>query len=113
MVKVGGHYISITPANNFMGHGFYQFSPEFFYRSFSPSNGFEIERLLFFESRGADAKWQETPDPAIVGKRVVFVNSVPVCLLVRARKVAEAKVFATMPQQSDYVATWGKRAAKV
>ena len=28
MVKVGGHFIQVTVANNFIGHGFYQFSPE-------------------------------------------------------------------------------------
>lgn len=28
MERPGGHFIGITPANNFLGHGFYQFSPE-------------------------------------------------------------------------------------
>ena len=40
MVDVGGHFFVHTMANNFMGHGFYQFSPELFYRVFSPENGF-------------------------------------------------------------------------
>ena len=40
MLKVGGHFFAHTMANNFMGHGFYQFSPELFYRVFSPENGF-------------------------------------------------------------------------
>ena len=31
MVKVGGHFITIVPANAQCGHGFYQFSPELFY----------------------------------------------------------------------------------
>lgn len=31
MLQVGGHYLAITPANNFMGHGFYQFSPELYF----------------------------------------------------------------------------------
>jgi hypothetical protein len=30
-LSVGGHYIGITPANNNMGHGFYQFSPELYF----------------------------------------------------------------------------------
>ena len=40
MLDVGGHFFVHTMANNFMGHGFYQFSPELFYRVFSPENGF-------------------------------------------------------------------------
>ena len=35
MVRVGGHLILGTPANNFFGHGFYQFSPELWFRLFS------------------------------------------------------------------------------
>jgi hypothetical protein len=30
MVQEGGYYLGITPVNNFMGHGIYQFSPELF-----------------------------------------------------------------------------------
>jgi SAM-dependent methyltransferase len=30
-LKTGGHFIGITPANNLMGHGFYQFSPELYF----------------------------------------------------------------------------------
>ena len=33
MLSVGGHFIGITPANNFCGHGFYQFSPELYLQS--------------------------------------------------------------------------------
>jgi len=32
LLRVGGHFFAHTMANNFMGHGFYQFSPELFYR---------------------------------------------------------------------------------
>ena len=40
MLQEGGHFIGITPANNLMGHGFYQFSPELYFRIFSKENGF-------------------------------------------------------------------------
>src|ERR1700722_12035313 len=30
-LSIGGHFIAVTPANNLMGHGFYQFSPELFF----------------------------------------------------------------------------------
>jgi SAM-dependent methyltransferase len=48
-VAPGGHFIGITPSNNLMGHGFYQFSPELFFRVFTPANGFRIEKVLIYE----------------------------------------------------------------
>src|SRR6185503_5446286 len=42
MVKAGGHLFIHTGANGYCGHGFYQFSPELFYRALSPENGFEV-----------------------------------------------------------------------
>ena len=36
LVKIGGHIFINVPANNLFGHGFYQFSSEFFYRVFAP-----------------------------------------------------------------------------
>jgi len=51
MLDVGGHFFVHTMANNFMGHGFYQFSPELFYRVLSPENGFRMRRVVVFEQR--------------------------------------------------------------
>ena len=35
MTKTGGHVVIITNINNLVGHGFYHFSPDFFFRAFS------------------------------------------------------------------------------
>lgn len=105
MVEVGGHFLAITPANNFLGHGFYQFSPELFFRMFSDANGFRLTRLIAFEDR-PDADWFEVADPAAVGERVTLVNRTPTYLCVIARKHASVPVFARAPQQSDYVSLW-------
>jgi len=35
LVKVGGTVMIATTANNHLGHGFYQFSPEWGFRTFS------------------------------------------------------------------------------
>ncbi len=40
-LRIGGHFIGISPADNQFGHGFYQFSPELFFRIFTAENGFE------------------------------------------------------------------------
>lgn len=107
MVEVGGYYLAMTPANNFMGHGFYQFSPELYFRVFSPGNGFITEQILIHEDF-PDAPWVKVPDPDVLGKRVQMVNSKPAYLLVQARKISDVNIFETVPQQSDYTAAWGQ-----
>ena len=100
MIKPGGHFISITITNNFAGHGFYQFSPELFFRIFSPENGFETKKMLLAVSEGG--YWYEIPDPKEIKKRVLFENSKQSFLLILAKKTAERKIFGSIPQQSDY-----------
>jgi hypothetical protein len=107
MVKVGGHYLAITPANNFFGHGFYQFSPELYFTVFSAENGFEITKIIAFEEC-ATPVWYVVKSPRSVAERVTLSNSLPVYLLVVAKKVACVPIFARAPQQSDYVALWGE-----
>ena len=51
MLSLGGHFLGITPANNFCGHGFYQFSPELYFRIFSEENGFAPPRVLTKEKQ--------------------------------------------------------------
>ena len=105
-LKTGGHYIGISPANNQMGHGFYQFSPELYYRIFCDSNGFKIKKMFINISTGTDIHWYEVADPAIVNNRVMLVNNLPVSLLIIAEKIAEKNIFETIPQQVDYTNTW-------
>lgn len=119
MVKTGGHVILFTPANNCCGHGFYQFSPELFYRIFSKENGFEVSRMVALEDglgrssllgvkydfyvRG---RWFDVRDPALVGDRVALLSHNEVALFVLANKVARTPIFEKTPQQSDYVPQW-------
>ena len=105
MVEVGGYYLGITPTNNFMGHGFYQFSPELYFRIFSQDNGFSMERVLIFEDT-PNAQWVQLTDPDVLGKRVEMVNSKPAYLLIQAKRTKETEIFRKTPQQSDYSAHW-------
>lgn len=100
MVKVGGHLIIQTPTNNWSGHGFYQFSPELYFRVLSEQNGFRLKRMVVFEW-GVN-KWYEVADPAIVRSRVYVVNSCRASLLILAERLAVAAINHTPPQQSDY-----------
>jgi len=112
MVAVGGHFLSLSPANNQFGHGFYQFSPELFYRIFSPENGFILESILLYEE-SPDTDWFEVADPEAVGERVTLTNSRPAMLALIARKTRAAEIFARPPQQSDYAAAWATGKWKV
>ncbi len=108
MVKPGGRLILVTPANNFCGHGFYQFSPELFFRTLAPENGFEVERIVACEAFPL-GRWYRIEDPARVGRRVELVTAHRVLLFVQARRTTADAVFAAWPQQSDYQALWADR----
>ncbi len=105
MVAVGGHFLAVTPANNQMGHGFYQFSPELYFRVFTPDNGFSLQRVIAFEAKPG-APWYEVMDPARARGRVKLTNRRPTFLLIQALKTTQVNVLASMPQQSDYSAKW-------
>jgi SAM-dependent methyltransferase len=112
LVKVGGSLFICTNANNLCGHGFYQFSPEFFYRVFTEANGFEVESLclietpLIFVEKSARQRVFSVVDPASVGKRAVIVTDRPVSIYVHARRTADRPLFAQAPCQSDYSTRW-------
>lgn len=105
-VSIGGHFITVTPANNLTGHGFYQFSPELFFRAFTRINGFEIVKILLYEHPWKSAGWYEVADPERARRRVVLKNRHPVYLIAWAKRIASVPIFAQPLQQSDYAAAW-------
>lgn len=107
LLEVGGRLLCCTVANNFCGHGFYQFSPELFFRVLSPTNGFEMERFIACDAH-YESEWYAVADPAEVRTRVAIGGPYPAMLMVQARKTAD-RPFQT-PQQSDYVAAWSSGA---
>ena len=108
MLRTGGHYIAITPVNNLMGHGFYQFSPELYYAVFAADNGFAIKKIVIVtqDMSGKFSDWYEVLDPHRVKSRVTLSNSNATYLLVLAEKKADKPIFQKLPQQSDYEMTW-------
>lgn len=117
--RPGGRVVLFTPGNNYCGHGFYQFSPELFWRVFAEPNGFAIERLhAMVDTAGFSSflglrypfpirgERHAVADPAAVRERVLLVNDSPVLLFVEARKQAHVIPFASAPQQSDYTVHW-------
>jgi hypothetical protein len=113
MVTVGGSLIIWTPANNLCGHGFYQFSPEFFFSSLSTAHGFRLKHVSVVEcvfpsvSLVAPRRAFTVRSPQEVRGRVELLSKRPLMLLAHGIKTSHlAEPFACLPQQSDYVAAW-------
>ncbi|MCD8533713.1 MAG: class I SAM-dependent methyltransferase [Verrucomicrobia bacterium] len=105
LVKPGGTFLGFTTMNNYSGHGFYQFSPELFYRVLTPQNGFAIESVVAMEY-GPGFHWYEVTDPEKLGARANLINGYRVLLHVRAKKIRECPILESIPQQSDYPVVW-------
>lgn len=58
MLRLGGRVIHLSPGNNYLGHGFYQFSPTLFY-DYYDANGFVDVRCFLVEHSANDenAPW--------------------------------------------------------
>ncbi len=105
MTRVGGHFVGVSPANNFTGHGFYQISPELYFRAFSAANGFRLRLMVIYEN-ALRPRWRRVLDPEAVRLRGTVVNWRETLLLTLARREAEFPIFAQPPAQSDYQAAW-------
>jgi hypothetical protein len=112
MVEVGGHFITCGPANNFFGHGFYQFSAELWFRALSEANGFGELEVMLVEDHDSVGSWFKVQDPNVVGQRVTFSSATPTQMFVRARKIAPVSGWSSMPYQSDYMARWKQPGAQ-
>lgn len=121
LVQENGRLFLFAPANNYCGHGFYQFSPELFFRVFRSGNGFELERLEavvdtagFSRILGVKYAFPITgrryavTDPEQVGERVLLVNRLPTLLFVQARRIRAVEPLRQPPQQGDYIRQWAK-----
>lgn len=103
MCKKGGQIIHVLPANNFCGHGFWQFSPELFFSMYSTSNGYS-DTEVFVADASKHSKWYKV-HPPYNGKRVTIRSNAPLYVLVRTVLQKEDFSHADI-QQSDYVHEW-------
>ena len=98
--KIGGQIIHILPANNFCGHGLYQFSPEFFYSYYTTENGF-INTEVYIENLKTKTRFYV--DIPSNGNRALFHSNDELYVMVRTIKNLEKE---TTVQQSDYKFIW-------
>jgi hypothetical protein len=108
MVSVDGHLMLITPTSGSSGHGFFQFSPELFWRALSAENGYRVE--AFHLRDRASRRWYKVADPDVLGRRAEFRTRGTTYLYIRARRTDEVTPFAIAPQQSDYAREWSGHA---
>jgi hypothetical protein len=99
LLQVGGHSLIVTNSNGFIGHGFYQFSPEFFYSAFNERNGFKATNV-FLVDIGSGGEWLHVRNPRKTGVRS-RCGLIPECYVVCiSEKVATCETFVV--NQSDY-----------
>ena len=110
LLKVGGHLVINTPCNNTMGHGFYQFSPELFFRVLDHASGVLLKQLIIFRT-GPFNRWYEVQDPCEVGERVELISLTPMQLLILAQKQVHGKFLRFSPSQSDFTHPWSTKKA--
>lgn len=105
MLSVGGHVMIATVANNYLGHGFYQFSPEWAFRTFSGEWGCRV-KSCYLVSNKDQVELIPAMDPEKERKRVeMFTTPAPTYLMIAIEKISVSS-YSTFPQQSDYAATW-------
>lgn len=110
LVAPGGHLLTIVPMNDQVGHGFYQFGPELYFRTLSEPNGFRLRHLLV-QVDGLRRRWLRVTDPQELGHRVELSTVGPADLYVVAERIGEPGLF-EVPQQSDYAARWADAATR-
>jgi len=107
LLEIGGIFCSITCNNNFSGHGFYQYSPEFFISSFQPKYGMKIEMLYLAQQDTDFHTWVNVNylSDFIFGRNTTsFDTNKPVYIITVARKIfTERKSLLTnCPNQYSY-----------
>ena len=108
MVREGGHLILMTPANQYMGHGFYQFSPQLFFSLLNKKNGYRIEEMLLCESDRSTFRVKKAKrlfDNTYDGVRRNISTRNRADLFVVAKRVGEVPDHFFV-QQSDYLVKW-------
>ncbi len=114
LVRPGGWLVLDVPCDGCAGHGFYQLSPELFFRFFCDEIGCAVATIVCVRNEPG-SPWRVLPDPAQLQSRVEPHDSEPLHLLVlvqRKREVAAETLAKFTPIQADYAQMWAQSASK-
>ena len=104
MLKEGGSLLHVLPSNNMCGHGFYQFSPEFFFSLYSQKNGY-VNTEIFMAELSNKKYWYKIKMPNF-GARMLFDTKHPAYVICFTQKNRSKNV--KYIQHSDYVYEWSR-----
>lgn len=102
LCAAGGQIIHVLPANNFCGHGFWQFSPEVFFSLYCERNGYH-DTEVFLADLKKSSRWFEVIKPS-GGKRAQVTSCRSLYVMCRTKKLGQ--VSHDCVQQSDYLVAW-------
>lgn len=105
LARVGGLVIHHLPMNNWVDHGFYQFSPTLFY-DFYGANGCEDLRLIVHFSEAGKERWIAYDPVGDSGLPYALGSAANVLLFFSARKVADKEQI-VFPIQGRYRRSFG------
>jgi hypothetical protein len=100
----------VSSANNQMGHGFYQFSPELFHRVLSTENGFRVRAMYIATHSIRTHCIAYRIPPFSAGEWNSLTANRPACT---SSLNESCDPLARHPQQIDYAATWAGSFAAV
>ena len=107
LLEVGGVFCSVTCNNNFSGHGFYQFSPEFFLSCFTKNYGMSLLSLYLAQVDTEISSWLDvkTYGSDNTGRNITKFDSInPVYIITVAKKISceRESLIKIPPQQYSY-----------
>ena len=105
-LKVGGCAIHISPSNNLGDHGFFQFSPMFFYQYYRQNN-FDLLHCLFCRqvTSTSEIGFSDYTPGDLDGFTFAASDAFTYSCIVCARKT-ESSTWDVKPQQLSYEETW-------
>jgi len=108
LLEVDGVFCSVTCNNNLSGHGFYQFSPEFFLSSFTRKYGMELLSLYLAQVNSGVSSWLDVKSygsDGTAGRNMSkFDSTNTVYIVAVAKKISceRESLLQTPPQQHSY-----------
>jgi protein YibB len=106
LLEVGGIFLSVTCNNNFSGHGFYQFSPEFFISCFREEYGMELLDLHIAKNNSTKEEWvrvNSLDDQPAKRNTTKIHGAEETYIITIARKISEGKrLISHPPNQYSY-----------
>lgn len=101
---IGGVFLSATPADSFLGHGFYQFSPDIAFETISESNGYDLFGVYLIEDR-INTKFYKVSPPGEKRGRTLASSAWPTLMCFSGQRTGKVPL-KLIAQQPDYSEAW-------